>query len=374
MTQLSRRGLLAAPFLAALAHPSPGLAAGLDEAVIDRAARETLARCPGIAIAAMRQDQVIFSRAYGLADIEGGVAAKPETVFRIASTTKTFTAAAVLLLVADGRLSLDDRLSRHVPELPQADRVSLYQLLTHTAGLPDYAEDPVGAATVALPHTAAEMIAWIGGLKPALTFEPGTAWRYSNSNYWMLGIVIERVTGRALSAVFRERLFVPAGLTQTAFDEPADIVPGRARGYRFDKARGFLNADPISATVPGPAGGLRSTAAELAGFGQALLGGRILRKAQLARMTAPGLLTDGRPNRWGMPPEWREGLQADYGMGLFVDRRTGPLRYSHTGDVNGFHSWLALYPASEVSIAILMNSESADAPEDAVQTAVLAGI
>ncbi|HEX8233869.1 MAG TPA: serine hydrolase domain-containing protein [Caulobacteraceae bacterium] len=341
-------------------------------AAIDAAAAKTLARSPGMAIEVMRGGRVLFSKAYGMADLEHAAPARTDTVFRIASTTKPFTVAAVLQLVQEGKVSLDDRLSKYVPELPQAEKVTLYQLLTHTSGIPDYAEDPAGAATKAVRRSPAEMVAWIGRLEPRFQFEPGTAWRYSNSNYWLLGVVVERVRGAPLAQVYRERLFKPAGLTHTAFDEPADIVPHRARGYRWSKeAGGFVNADAISFTMPGPAGGLRSTAHELAAWSQALMHGRVIGPQMLKQMTAPGRLADGRPDRWGMPKEWREGMQADYGMGLFIDAREGVRRVHHSGDVDGFHSWMAYYPDFDASIVILMNSESADAPEQAVQAAVL---
>jgi D-alanyl-D-alanine carboxypeptidase len=182
-----------------------------------------------------RAGEPLYVRAFGLADLEHNVPVIRDTVFKLASITKQFTAAAMLLLVEEGKVSLDDRLSRFVPELPQARRVTLYQLLVHTSGLPDYAEDPTGVRTKSVARTPAQMVEWIAGLKPQFHFDPGTRWSYSNSNYVLLGIVVERLSGQSLGAFFAERLARPAGLTATTFDEPRDVVPNRSQGYRKDK-------------------------------------------------------------------------------------------------------------------------------------------
>lgn len=346
-------------------------------AAIDASVAKTLAQgSPGMIVEVARDGELLFAGTYGLADIEQEAPITRQTVFRLASVTKQFTAAAVLLLAEDGKLKLDDRLSRYVPELPQAKDVTLYQLLVQTSGIPDYAEDPSGSKTKAVARSNEEMLAWIGRLEPAFQFEPGTRWAYSNSNYVLLGLVAERVSGQSLWALFQDRLFRPAGLVSTAFDDPADVVPHRAQGYRRLKgAQGrFANAEWISSTVPGAAGGLRTTADDLVRWSDALFGGRVLKPESLRTMTAAGLLSDGRTTKLGMPEAWQKGLNSDYGMGVFITPTAMGPRVWHGGDIDGFSTWLAHYPDRHVTIALLENSQSADMDKDAIEAAVFSGL
>lgn len=361
---------------ATTAAPTHSLCPASVEA-IDAAAARTLAQgSPGMVVSVAREGEVVFARGYGFADLEHRAAVTPDTVFRLASVTKQFTAAAVLLLVEDGRLNLDDRLSEYVPELQQASEVTLYQLLAQTSGIPDYAEDPEGGRTKALARSTSEMVEWIGRLEPRLHFEPGARWAYSNSNYALLGAVIERVSGQSLQDFFAERLFARAGLTHTSFDDPADVVPNRAAGYRRSRAApsGFVNADAISWTIPGAAGGLRTTAGDLIRWSDALFGGRIVSPASLEAMTSPARLSDGRTTKLGMPEAWQAGLNSDYGFGVFISPSDAGQRIWHSGDMDGFSTWLGHYPEAGVTIALMQNSESADLDEAAIEDAVIASL
>lgn len=357
-----------------VASPAHGLAAP-DLAAIDAALAQGLASgSPGMVVGVSSDDEVSVVRAYGSADLESERPVRPDTVFQIASLTKQFTAAAVLLMVEDGRLSLDDRLSRFVPELPQAGEVTIRQLLVQTSGLPDYAEDPAGEPLKSVAKTPAEMVAWIASLKPRFHFPPGSSWRYSNSNYALLGLVVERASGAPLAETFRTRLFAPAGMTQTAFDDPAQVIPGRARGYRkTDAPGGFANAAWISPTIPGPAGGLRSTVPDLLRWQAALHGGKILKPESLKLMTSPGRLSNGRSTMAGMPAPMQAGWKSDYGMGLMIGSPNGRPAIWHSGDVDGFSSWMAYYPAEKTSIVILQNSQSANRMEAAIEQSVFDG-
>lgn len=342
-------------------------------AAIDASVAKTMAQgSPGMLVGVYRDDQPLYVHGYGLANLEHHVPMAPEAVFNLASVTKQFTAAAVLLLVQDGKLRLDDRLDKFVPSLAQADEVTIYQLLVQTTGLPDYAEDPAEMNDGALARTPDEMVAWIARLQPAFAFAPGTAWRYSNSNYALLGKVVEQVGGEPLQAVFAKRLFAPAGMTDTALDDPTQVVPGRTQGYRRAKQApgGFANARWLSPTVPGAAGGLRTTLADLARWSQALHGGRILRADLLRKMIEPGRLDDGRTTKLGMPEAWQKGLDADYGMGVFINTTAAGQRIWHAGDMPGFSTWLAYYPRSRTTIALAINSESADLHRDTIEAAV----
>lgn len=188
----------------------------------------------------------------------------------------------------------------------------------------------------------------------------------------LLGLVAERVSGRLLATLFRERLFGPAALSNTVIDDPSDVVPHRAAGYRraSDAAGGFRHADWISPTVPGPAGALRGTSADLIKWTTALFGGRILSSQRLGQLLAPGRLADGRTTKAGMPEAWQKGLNSDYAMGFFVKPSVGGVRYGHGGDVDGFSTWMAHYPASGVTVVQMINSQSADLRTEEVEAAL----
>lgn len=367
--------ILAAP-ASASSEPRPAPSPGLCENAIrsiDAAAAATLRQgSPGMIVEVARYGDVLFSGTYGYGDLEQRSPVTQDTVFKYASITKAFTAAAVLSLAEDGLLDIEDPLARHVPELAAAANVRIYDLLVQTSGIPDFAEDPSGLATKSVAKTPEDMLAWIVALTPELDFEPGARWAYSNSNYVLLGLIAERVSGRPLPVLFEERLFAPAGLTATAFDDPGDVVSNRAEGYRRarEAPSGFRNADWISPTIPGPAGGLRGTASDLVRWNDALFGGRILDAHSLALMIAPGLLSDGRTTKFGMLPAWQEGLNSDYAMGLFVKATPGGARLGHSGDIDGFSTWVAHYPENAITIVQMINSQSADLDIDGVEAAV----
>lgn len=374
MSLLSSAFLLsiATPPLAAQPQHSSKLCKTTIEA-IDAAVSKTMSQgSPGMIVEVASNGELLFSGSFGYADLEQRTPVTRDTVFKFASITKEFTAAAVLKLAEEGRLKLNDTLARHVPELPAAAKVRIYDLLVHSSGIPDYAEDVEGQKTKSVARMPEEMLAWIAELTPRLDFEPGSKWAYSNSNYALLGLIIERVSGQPLKEVFHERLFTPAGLVATAVDDPADVVPNRAEGYRRDKnaASGFRNADWISPTIPGPAGSLRGTASDLIRWKHALFGGQILKPASLKMMISAGVLADGRTTKFGMPIAMQKGWNSDYGLGVFIKPTKGGTRISHKGDIDGFSSWVAHYPASGVTIVQLINSESADLNVDDVEAAV----
>jgi CubicO group peptidase (beta-lactamase class C family) len=361
--------------LTSVARPD-ATAAGLCQpsvAALDASIRMTMSQgAPGMVVGVARRGQPLFVRPYGTANLEHDVPVRRATVFKLASVTKQFTAAAVLRLVQRGRLSLDDELARFVPELPQAGMVTLRQLLVHTSGLPDYAEDPEGQRTKSIARSSQDMVAWIARLEPKFLFEPGTRWAYSNSNYALLGVVVERVSGKSLDVFFREDLFQPAGLTRTEFDNPGDVVAHRAQGYKKAKTApgGYANAEWISPTIPGAAGGLRTTVDDLLQWSHALFSGNVLQPATLRQMIAPGTLSDGRTTKFGMPEAWQRGLDSDYGMGVFITNTGVGRRVWHGGDIEGFSTWLAHYPEADMTIAVLQNSESADIDEKALHEAL----
>lgn len=336
--------------------------------------REALsAGLPGMVIAISRPGELPIIEAFGQADVEHANPMRTDTVFRIASLTKQFTAALVLNLVEEGRLDLDDQAIHHLPELTWLSEITVRQLLVQTSGLPDYAQDPAGSASKATARSTGEMIDWIGQLAAQPDFHPGERWSYSNSNYAVLGALVERLTGVSFQEAMRGRVLAAADLSATTVDDPKDLVPHRAR--RYSALRGpplrLVNADWIHPSMPGPAGALRSTAGDLLKWQDALFEGVVLGSAVLAEMVSPGRLNDGRTTRSGMPEAWREGLKSDYAMGLFVSQSALGPRLWHSGDIDGFVTWMARYPERGVTIVVLRNGDFTDVAYDAIEQIVV---
>ncbi len=271
--------------------------------------------------------RVLFEGGAGEANREWHLPNGPAVRFRIASTTKQFTAALVLQLWEEGRLELDAPVGRYLPEYPrpQGDRVTLHHLLTHSSGIPDYVGLPGFYATIARrEHTPAELVALTSALP--LEFEPGSRWSYSNSGYVLLGLVIERVTGKPYERVLRERILDPLGLADTGYDRPDEVVERRASGYVAVEG-GYANAPFLDPSVVYSAGMLRSTVRDLFRWDGALRAERVFRRpATAARMFTGHVAT-------GAPP-------GPYGYGWFVGENTFAGRkvgvVQHGGTIPGF--------------------------------------
>lgn len=374
-------GLAAAPTASIAAADSPprlsaeaptrceALIAGLD-AMASAALADGV---PGLVVGVAGPEGTAIVRAYGMADLEAGSPMSEASVFRIASLTKSFTAAAILRLAADGRLDLDDRASARMPAYPWLGNITVRQLLAHTSGLSDYA-GALDTTAKAQSHTLEEMASRIEHLDGRQAFAPGSAWAYSNSNYVMLGLVIEAVTGRPYTEYLQQEVIARAGLTATTIDDLQAIVPHRVRGYSLGIRTPFTlrNADWIHPSTPGPAGALRSTARDILAWNRALFSGIVIPASDVELMTDPARLNDGRTSRWGMPDAWREGLDADYGLGVFISTSATGRRFWHTGDIDGFASWMGHWPETSVSAVIMTNTDlrntDAKALEDAVAT------
>jgi CubicO group peptidase (beta-lactamase class C family) len=251
-------------------------------------------RVPGIAAAIVADGLLEKTRGYGLANVEHSVPVTAETIFQSGSLGKQFTAAAVLLLAEDGRLSLDDPITDHLREAPASwDAVTIRHLLTHTAGLPDY-EDWLDFRR---DYEEEELVRGIGE-RPRV-FEPGTAWSYSNSGYLVLGALVSRLSGAHWSEVLQERVFAPAGMETARVISEAEIVPHRSSGYRMEGGR-LLNQESVSPTLLSTGdGALYFTILDLVKWDQALRSGAILSAASRRAMWQPTRLTDGAEVRTG---------------------------------------------------------------------------
>ena len=203
------------------------------EAKIDAAATQDVAsgRVAGAALAVLEDGSLVFAKGYGRANLELSAPVITKTVFRIGSLTKQFTAAAVLLLAEQGKLKVDDKLSLYLPNFPRANEVTLRDLLDHTSGIHNFTEGPIIDKISTSGATKQELIADIAGQLPLYDFDPGSGWWYSNSNYALLGAVIEKVSGKSWAAFLKAEIFDRLGMLDTVADDARDVVPGRAAGY-----------------------------------------------------------------------------------------------------------------------------------------------
>ena len=299
----------------------------------------------------------------------------PQSIGKIGSVTKQFTAAAILLLAEDGKLTLDDSLAKYLPDFPRAGELTLRRMLNHTSGLGSYTDtaklqDFLNMSR--LDRTTDELVALMQAGDKVQVFEPGASLAYSNTAFVLLGVVIEKVTGHPYGAFFQSRLFGPAAMTRTAVDNMSEVLPGRSNGYSNDAKvpGGFTNASFISMTIPGAAGNLRSCMSDLCAWHEALLGGRILKPASLQTMLTPAQLNDG-----SLPKSPRESADGKmrYGMGLFLDDSDGHRCISHGGGIQGFGTDLRTYPDQNLTLATIFNTDSGPPPPraKALRTALL---
>lgn len=307
---------------------------------------------PGGYEIATEAGRVRVSHGFGAADLEQGAPVGPDSMFRIASLTKPFTAVGVLALVEDGRLSLDAQLGAPLPDVPEAWRpITVRQLLSHTSGL-------TGDFQLLLAHRTEDMSP--RGLTDLyrgqpLTGPPGSAWAYSNLNYWLLGRVIEAVSGRPYADYLRERVLAPAGLTATREGRQDDIIPGRVRGYAPGADGAWRNTPYFSQTLGYSAGGLISSPREMARWYEALGEGRIIRPATLALALSPVALADGR--------------SSGDGFGWRLTTIGGCPAAEHGGSSIGFVAYVVWVPARRLFVGEFRN---ADGPEPQDQARALA--
>jgi CubicO group peptidase (beta-lactamase class C family) len=360
---------IAALALAGVAHAAPARLNPAIKAKIDAAAQQDVdsGRVAGTAVAVLRNRELVFAKGYGRANLELAAPVNAKTVFRIGSLTKQFTAAGVLLLAEDGKLKIDDKLSLFLPNFPRANEVTLRDLLNHTSGIHNFTEGPVIDQISTSGVTVKELIAEIAGQSPLYDFEPGEGWWYSNSNYALLGAVIEKVSGKSWAAFMKAEIFDKLGMADTAADDAHDIVPGRASGYSLigGAAWKFRNADFTDMSVPYAAGALRSTAEDMARWNAALFGGKLLKSQSLSEMLAPGRLRNGAENQtaivWpgkAFPPP-AGFVPGFYAFGLDHHSEDGRRIIGHDGSIAGFDSVMLTYVDEGLTIIVLTNTNGA---------------
>jgi CubicO group peptidase (beta-lactamase class C family) len=339
MTMPLRDAVAAALLTLALAHPAHAQWEAVDEFVRAEMVRQ---RVPGLSIAIVRNGQVVRAQGYGVANVEHGVPATPATIYQSGSVGKQFTSTLVMMLVAEGRLGLDDRLLKFFPKGPAAWRdVTIRQMLSHTSGISEAFYAKVDLTREYADSTLVRMI----GEAP-LDFVPGAKWKYSNPAYILLGIVASQVGGKFYGDQLQERIFMPLGMTTTRIITEAEIVPNRAAGYvlRDGSLRNQSWVSPRFNTTAD--GSLYLTVLDLAKWDAALYGDRVLPQATLAQMWTPIRLNDGTTH--------------PYGFGWALGEVNGHRIIEHGGSWQGFKTYIARYVNDGLTVITLLNLGDAD--------------
>jgi len=299
-------------------------------------------RTAGVSVAVVKNGRTVLAKGYGFADLENDVPATAETVYRIGSVTKQFTSAAIMRLVEQGKVSLDDTLQKFLPNFPtQGNRVTVRHLLNHTSGIKSYTSlGPKWQRVMRLDLATDSLVAMFAN--EPFDFKPGDKWLYDNSGYFLLGMIIEKVSGKPYGQYLKDELFTPLGLRSTIYCDQAPLIKHRAQGYSVRPDSTFINAEPLSMTQPYAAGSLCSTVTDLAAWTRALSSGKVVSPASYKLMTTPGTLNDGKP--------------LTYGFGLGVGAVGGHRQVSHNGGINGFISELHHYPDDSLITVVLTNT------------------
>jgi CubicO group peptidase (beta-lactamase class C family) len=298
-----------------------------------------------------RDGQVLFEKGYGYANAEWKVPNDPQTKFRLGSITKQFTATLIMQLQEQGKLKVTDGICKYLDPCPPTwSLITVHHLLSHTGGVPSYTDDPAIRTALIQPEKLEGIVARFRN-KP-LEFPPGSQYHYSNSGYFLLGLVIEKITGKAYEKVVAEQIFEPLGMRDSGYDHTAPVIPNRASGYRFAANRVDLeNADYTDMSWPYAAGALYSTVRDLEKWNEALFTEKVLPQATLAKMWTPVLQQYGYG--WTIAPA----------TPAFDHRQVG-----HGGSINGFSTYIGRYPEDRLAVIVLSNNVMV--PTEAVARAV----
>ena len=331
--------VLASHTLAAQRRPAGTIAGRIDSLVNDFMA---MSHTPAVSVAVVRGPDTLVMKGYGEANVELHRPATASTAYRVGSITKQFTAAEIMRLAERGKLSIDDQVAKYLPDAPlHGAAITIRQLLNQTSGIHEYMTEPAWRATWTQPLSPQQVVAFVN--HDSLDFEPGKAWEYSNTNYVLLGMIIEKVTGEAYASYLRHDLFQPLGLAQTSYCPSRPLGPPFAEGYGANV--GSAGAKPtefLDLTSYG-AGALCSTARVLLKWQSALAGGHVVNARSYALMTTPDTLNDGK--------------RLAYGFGLEVGSLGPHLQIGHGGATNGFVSVINRYPADGLSVVVLTNED-----------------
>jgi CubicO group peptidase (beta-lactamase class C family) len=298
---------------------------------------------PGIALLVSRNGDIVRAQGIGFSNVELQVPVKPETLFQSGSVGKQFTATAIMMLVEEGKISLDDSITKYFPDAPANWKpITVRNLLSHTGGFTDYPKD----FDFRKDYTEDDLLKIVAGIP--LAFPPGTKWSYSNLGYLTLGILIHRVTGKFYGDVLEERIFHPLGMQSTRIMSEADIIPNRAAGYRLVKGR-LKNQEWVSPTLNTTAdGSLYFSIVDLAKWDAALYTEKLLKRSSLEQMWTVVKLNDGKPN------------SGNYGFGWEITSSHGHRLIDHDGAWQGFKTQISRYVEDKLTVVVLSNLAEAN--------------
>jgi CubicO group peptidase (beta-lactamase class C family) len=293
----------------------------------------------GAAVLIAQNGKILLEKGYGLSDVEHRVPVTPQTPFRIGSITKQFTAAAILKLQEQGKLTVQDKLSKYIADFPRGDEVTLHHLLTHTSGIHSYTSKPNFAEQAIRAVKTDELIQSIKN--DPYDFDPGTKWLYSNSGYFLLGYIVEKVSGQAYGDFLRTQFFEPLGMTSTGVHRAGVKLPNEALGYEYSGGDPARAAD-WDMTWAGGAGVLYSTVGDLYRWNEAVFGGKVLTQISLQTAFTAAKTTDG--------------LNTGYGYGWGLSTLRGSQIIAHGGGLPGFSSYILRMPRERFTVVVLENA------------------
>src|SRR5437016_8414524 len=323
------------------ATPAERVSGKVDEFV---AAELRVQRVPGATLGVMLNGKIVQASGYGMANVELGVAAKPESLFQTGSVGKQFTATAVMMLVEEGSVGLEDKISKSFANSPAAWKdITVRHLLTHTSGIPDYTSEKAGGAiNLRADYTEEELVQKIAALP--LDFQPGEKWSYSNSGYLLLGALIHNLTGEFYGDFLQQRIFRPLEMTSTRIISEADIVPNRSAGYRLVNGE-LKNQEWVSPSLNTTAdGALYTNVLDLAKWDAALYTEKLLRSSSFSQMWAPVRLNSGKTY--------------PYGFGWSIAEVNGHRLLEHGGSWQGFTMHISRYVDDRLTIVVMTNLDS----------------
>lgn len=334
---------------------------------IDRLVKSEMARqrIPGVEVGVYSRGRILLAKGYGLADVELNVPVTPETLMQSGSVGKQFVSAAIMMLVEERKLSLDDSITKYFPDAPAGwQPILIKNLLSHTSGLSEYESDertgPNGPFYLRLDFSEDQLVKKIYALP--IEWAPGAKWAYRNTNYVVLGVLIHKITGERYDRFLHDRIFAPLGMTSTRLISDRDIIKNRSSGYEIDDAGQLKNQEWVSPTFNSTAdGALYFNVLDLAKWDAALYTTRLLTRASLDRIWTVYPLNDGKPN------------PGHYGFGWVITQFHGHKLIEHGGAWQGFTCDISRYPDDSLSVVVLTNLDAARSSPDVIAH-VVAGL
>jgi CubicO group peptidase (beta-lactamase class C family) len=347
-------GMLRVPVNAADAQEKPKAPKTFDLAAIDAFVTSEVKEkgYAGLSLAILREGEIVLAKGYGKRLVEERAAVEAETPFAVGSVTKQFTCACILLLAEDGKLSVDDPVAKFEPTLKGADEITLYDLMTHLSGYPDFYPLDFVDRRLRKPIEPQALLAAYA--KDKLDFPPGERWSYSNTGYTLLGDIVAKASGKPFGQFLKERILEPVGMSHSAF-EPGPEMKNLTRGYTSFALGPLEPAEPEAGGWLYAAGGLWASAPDLARWSLALVDGHVLKTSSYRLMTTPRPLKSGHTT--------------GYGCGLNIRLVGGETVFAHGGAVSGFLSTIAIVPRKRSAVILLTNTEHISA--DALHTTIL---